>query len=542
MQKQIKANLAIFDLAEEFGVKVVATNDVHFLNAEDAFAHDVRLCISTNSRMSDSNRFQYTGQEYLKTEEEMLAIFPEHPEAIANTMEVYEKIERYDIQSVPLFPEPTLPESVSSADEYLSIISREGLGKRLNGKVHPDDMMRLDHELEVVRQKHCAPYFLMLKEIIDAARQKGIVVGPGRGYAPSMTLNYALGLTDLLPSRYGLVSELCFNSEDNKSYPDIDFDFSLTCDDDKCSLETIYEICSERYGDNNVSKIIIFSRLNYANTLKRVFHAMGCGSERMALEVSDKLLGLVQGVVIHSSGVAVCGKNLQEMMPIQRIDDQIVGQYDAHHMEKLGAIKLDFLGLPVLDKLKEASKRCNLPENYDDSRVYEFLTNVDTSDIFMLESRGTRKWLKSLKPTNLDHLAALEALYRPNWFKYIPLYIEAKEGSSFYEHAPRFCRDCLEPTYGLLLFKEQAIKIAKKCSFTDIEAERLCKALINPLKDELHMYEGKFMTGALNNGATDDDAKKAWALMKEFGPMLYPYSIAISRATLTYKNTWVKCF
>lgn len=579
LYKQMKANEAIFRLGEEFAVKVVATNDVHFLNSEDALAHDVRLCLSTKSKMSDVNRFQYTGQEYLKTEEEMLAIFPEHPDAIENTMEVYEKVERYDIQSDPLFPKPYLPKDMSRADEYLSSISREGLCKRVNGNVHPEDMMRLERELEVVRQKHCAEYFLMLKEIIDAAREKGIAVGPGRGQSPSLTLNYALGLTDLLPSRFGLLSEHCFHRESEAPYPDINFDFSLTCDGDKGSLETIYEMCQAKYGHDHVAKVIIFNRFNRLTAIKEVFRAMGCGidspaklvkalpksiplslslasilkaekegeglrswykgasqKERLALEISDKLTGIVLDASVHSSGVAVCSRALSELMPMQRIGGQIVGQYDGHYIESLGVIKLDFLGLSVLDTIKNASSKG--PESYDDPRVYDYLANGDTQGIFRLGSEGLSKWVKILKPTNLDHLAALDALYRPYCFKYLAFYIEAKQKSLYYERAPKFCRACLEPTFGLLLFKEQALKIAKLCQFSDKEADALCKALTGNRESANSRYRDKFLMGAISIGACLEDAHKAWALMMEFGPTLYSYSHALSYATLTYKTSF----
>lgn len=594
MQK--KVNEAIFGLGEEYGVKVVATNDVHFLNAGDAAAHDVLLCISTKKTLSDTDRYSYSGQEYLKSEEEMLAVFPDHPEAVANTMEVLGKVERYEICTEPIPPALTVPEKYASSDEMLASLAHDRLQMRQAVKddaVLADPLTRMEnewlgYELDVVREKGCAWYFLMLKELVDLVREEGITVGPGRGSAPSMLLNYALGLTDVNPTKYGLLPERCFNRY-SKSLPDIDFDFSWKTKDGECGRDAVHEICRRQYGEGNVSKVIVFQRRGHAAAIRDVFRAMNLSSssmrracnavptmcfgnttfeslltsdfwadsaknfrkwykqasaeEKQAIRIADKLRGLVMGTGIHACATIVCGEELSSLMPMEKNEaGELVSQYDGHYVEDMGPVKLDFLNLRTLDVIDAVGRGLTIPDTCDNSKVFELFADGDTTGIFQFESEGMKAWLRELRADCLDDLVALNALYRPGPMDYIPDYICGKKDPSHRLVRSKAAEEFLSNTYGVPVYQEQAMCIARKYGFSHEEADTFRKALSKNKSILIEEMKPKLFAGAMNAGESREDTEKLWKILTDKGMYLFLESHALSYTILAYKCAWLKVY
>ena len=596
LDMQTAANTEIFRLGAKHGVKVVATNDVHFVNASDATAHDVLLCISTRKKMSDPERFQYTGQEYLKSEEEMLEVFPDHPEAITNTMEVLNKVERYDIGSLTVPPDIVVPEKYGTQDEWLHSLAIESLQLRHSEKaegIHSESLPRvesewLDYELGVVKEKDCSWYFLMLKDLIDDVRKDGVIVGPGRGSAPSMLLSYALGLSDINPTEYGLLSERCFNRY-RISLPDFDFDFSLKTRDGRNSLEAVYDICEKKYGKEHVSRVITFARRSHATAIRDVFSVMGIGeasvrkackalpatalyrtsfqsilsnscweedasrfrkwykgaskAEKRAIQIADRILGTISGTGIHSGATLICGKSLSEMLPMEMNESgYYVSQYDAHYVEEMGPVKMDFLALRILNVIEEASVGCNIPDTYDDPKVFELFARGDTTGVFQFESVEMKVWLGTLRTDNINDLVALYALYRPGPMDYIPDFICGKQDPSHRLISSRAAEEFLSCTYGVPVFQEQAMLIARKYGLSHEEADMFRKALGKRKSSILEGLKPKFFDGALEIGESPGDTEVLWRILDEPGMYLFLRSHALCYTILAYKCAWLKVY
>lgn len=597
LDKQRKANQAIFVLAREYGVKVVATNDVHFLNASDASAHDVLLCVSTKKTMSDKDRFQYTGQEYFKSEEDMLDVFPDHPEAITNTMEVLDKIERYEISMRPILPEMIVPGKYDSETEWLTVLACEGLQRRYAEKdedtrlkpLSREDADRLVSELDMVRDKGGVQYLLMLKDFIWDIRRKGITVGPGRGSSPSLLLSYALGLSDINPMEHGLLAERCYN-RNHKGLPDYDFDFSWKSQHGSNRLDAVYKLCQKKYGVKKVSKVIVFQRRGHLAAICDVFKALGlsmnsvrnaCNAvpvscfgfmpfrsflsdstyweeetsrfrkwyskatakEKEAIQIADKLLGLIVGTGVHACATLICGRSLSELMPMETVESgESVSQYDGQHVEDMGPVKMDFLSLRTLDILDAASIKASIPELYNDPKVFELFAKGDTVGVFQFESAGMKQWLKSLKPDSLNDLVALNAMYRPGPMDYIPDFIESKKNPGHISFESDVIGDCLKETYGLMIYQEQEMAIAKKFGFTPEEADRLRKATGKKMAFVMEELKPKFFDGGKTAGLKHEELARLWNDIETRGMHLFMKSHALCYTTLAYKCAWLKVY
>lgn len=475
LSKQIKANDAIFKLGEDFGVKVVASNDVHFLYKDDAAAHDVRLCISTKGKIGDENRYQFTGQEYLKSAEEMLSIFPDHPEALANTMEVYDKVEFYDVTAKPIFPRVTLPYDISSEHEYLQCLAEEAIVKyRLQGMECNEDVLR--DELDLVREKNCSAYFLMLKVLVDRGRESGVMFGVGRGASPSLYLNYILGLTGLNPLEYGFLSSRCFHKESPTMFPDIDFDISQTDGKGRRSFEVLFQICQDLYGRDCVSRVKENRPIGMKELLRLVFHSLDiddkslkCESPKVqeGIRIAERLYGAVGNNEIVRGAILISGSALSGLMPMETFGEVVGCQYDYKYVEKMGAIKLDFLESEEIEVLRGESKGVQISGDFSDAysdaysnvEVFKLFSDGDTYGIAYFDTPKMKYWLMRLKPTSLRELASLYAMATMGSDNLIHLYIKRKGNPDYAAEGLAF----LDDSYGVHIFQEQAMIFGLEC-------------------------------------------------------------------------------
>ena len=497
--EQQTAFKGITELAKRTGIKIIATNDVHFVRPEDAEAHDRLICLNTGTDLHDLNRMRYTKQEWLKTQAEMEHIFADIPQALTNTMEIADKIEEYDISNkaiMPLFP---IPEEFENDDDYLRHLTYEGAEKRYG---NPDEKTRerIDFELQTIKRMGFPGYFLIVQEFIAAARKMGVSVGPGRGSAAGSAVAYCLGITDIDPIKYNLLFERFLNP-DRISMPDIDIDF----DDDGRAL--VLRHVEEKYGKEKVAHIVTFGTMAAKSAIRDVARVEGLPlpeADRLAklvpegpnvtlkkafkeipelaneLNSDDRLIqetlkyaqvleGSVRNVGVHACGIIIGCDDLKNYVPLCISKDKdtneefLVTQYEGSEVEDVGLLKMDFLGLKTLSIIKEAIENIKLRHGieinmqdipFDDPKTYELYGKGETIGTFQFESDGMRKWLRLLKPSKLDDLIAMNALYRPGPMEYIPDFIGRKHGQIPISYDLPEQVEYLAETYGITVYQE----------------------------------------------------------------------------------------
>jgi len=466
---QEQVNQEIVNFSQKFGVKYIATNDVHFINSEDAEAHDILIALSTGKDLDDPTRMQYSGEEYLKTPEEMADLFSDFPEALENTQEIAEKIEDYELDRKPIMPEFILPENFNTEADYLRHISYEGAKSRW-GEITEEIKERIDFELDTIINMGFPGYFLIVWDFLKAAREMDVSVGPGRGSAAGSAVAYCLKITDIDPLKYNLLFERFLNP-DRISMPDIDIDF------DEDGREKVLKWVIDKYGENRVANIITFGSMAAKSAIRDVARVL-----RLPLNESDKLAKLVperpgitlskafkevkelrnaqysdnelikktmvfaqtlEGSVrhtgVHACGIIIGKDDLENYIPLSTAKDSDlkVTQYDGKHVEDVGLLKMDFLGLKTLSIIKDAVENIkhskgieididNIP--FDDEKTFELYAKGETTALFQFESDGMKKYLKDLKPNKFDDLIAMNALYRPGPMDYIKNFIARKHG------------------------------------------------------------------------------------------------------------------
>ncbi len=524
--KQQQANAAILELAKRNGVKVICTNDSHFVNEEDAEAHDRLLCINSGVKYTDTKRLLYTKQEWFKTRAEMQELFSDVPEALTNTMEILSKIELYDIDHKPILPDFPLPDGFANEDDYLCFLTYEGAKERYGETLSDELRERIDFELNTIKTMGFPGYFLIVQDYIRAAREKfGVWVGPGRGSGAGSVVCYCLDITRLDPLKYDLLFERFLNP-DRISLPDIDVDF----DDDGRSA--VLQYVTEKYGAERVAHIITYGTLGAKNALKDVARVhnipldvvsawckaipdgdfekeiINDKGERIkkkvkitlpnmieeislikdAAESSDEVVrdtikyasmleNNVRGTGVHACGVIICGDDIVNWVPVSTAEDKETKerirctQYDGHVIEDTGLIKMDFLGLKTLSILKEAVE--NIKESLDidvdidhininDDLTYKLFCEGRTIGTFQFESPGMRKHLRALQPTKFEDLIAMNALYRPGPMSYISDFIERKHGRKEISYDLPEMQEYLEGTYGITVYQEQVMLLSRK--------------------------------------------------------------------------------
>lgn len=581
-QNQIKVNEQIFKLSKETEIKVVATNDVHFIYKEDAPAHDHLLCISTGKDFDDPDRLRYTQQEWFKSKEEMLFLFSDTPEVIDNTWEVAQKVENYDLNHPPIMPHFPIPEGFKDADEYLEYLTYEGAKERY-GEITPQIKERLDFELSTIKKMGFPGYFLIVWDLIKAAREMGVSVGPGRGSAAGSAVAYCLKITDIDPIKYDLLFERFLNP-DRISMPDIDIDF------DEDGREKILKWVVEKYGKDHVAHIITFGtmapkmairdvarvqKLELAEadrlaklvperpgiTFKKAYEESPellkereSGKEKIVqtLKYAEVLEGSIRQTGIHACGIIISREKLDEYIPIctNKDSDLYVTQYDGKHIESVGMLKMDFLGLKTLSIINDAIKNIKKSKNIDidinkipldDPLTFELYSKGETNGIFQFESEGMKKYLKMLKPNRFEDLIAMNALYRPGPMDYIPSFINRKHGKETIQYDLPEMEEYLKDTYGITVYQEQVMLLSQKLAgFTKGMADSLRKAMGKKIKSMMDQLKEKFIEGCKNNGHDENIALKIWSDWESFAEYAFNKSHSTCYAYISYQTAYLK--
>jgi DNA polymerase-3 subunit alpha len=577
-----QVNPRMAELAARTGLKLVATNDVHYLAEKDAAAHDVLLCIQTGSRLSEEDRLRFSSQEFfLKSEEEMRLAFRDYPEAVTNTVEVAERccveieLER---MLIPHFP---VPEGYDEAS-YLREQCELGLATRYGTTVPPAVRERLETEMAVIEKMGFPPYFLVVWDFVSYAKREGIPVGPGRGSAAGSVVSYLLGITDLDPIAYDLLFERFLNP-DRISMPDIDIDFSVA------GRERVIDYVANKYGRDRVAQIATFGTIKARQAIRDAARVMdvpygqadriaklvpevlditldACVADpkcelkaaydsdplvREVVDMARPLEGLIRQDSIHAAGVVISEGPLTDYLPLmQKGDAEVVTQVSMTDVEKLGLLKMDFLGLRNLDVIARAVEFVR-DEGHpdfdietiplDDAKTYQMLAKGDAVGVFQFESSGMREALREIQPTALDDLIALVALYRPGPMQFIPEYARNKRNPSLVKFADERLEPILRPTHGVAIYQEQLMEISKRIGgFSPSMADDLRKAIGKKIKEKMDALEPKFREGAKATGTTPKAIQHLWGLMVRAADYSFNKSHAACYALISYRTAYLK--
>ena len=580
--RQQEVNEVILELGKEFDVKCIATNDVHFINAEDAEAHDRLICLNTGKDLDDPDRMRYTKQEFLKTTAEMSRLFSDHPEVIENTVEIMDKVEEYELDRDPIMPDFPIPPEFEDEDDYLRHLTYEGAKKRY-GEITDSIRERLDYELSVIKKMGFPGYFLIVQDFLHEARKMGISVGPGRGSAAGSAVAYCTKITDIDPIFYNLLFERFLNP-DRISMPDIDIDF------DEDGREEILKWVVERYHKERVAHIITFGTMaaklairdvarvqklplqdaDYlaklipdkpGTTLEKAYKEVpelreARKSENPAiaevLQYAETLEGSVRQTGLHACGIIISRDDLYEHVPVStsKESELLVVQYDGKNIEDVGMLKMDFLGLKTLSIIKDAIDNIKLSKGIDvdidtipldDQKTYELYSNGETTALFQFESPGMKKYLRELKPNRFEDLIAMNALYRPGPMEYIPSFVNRKHGIEKINYDLPEMEEHLKETYGITVYQEQVMLLSQKLAgFTGGQADSLRKAMgkkIVKLMDELKV---KFLEGCAKNGHKEETVLKIWADWEAFAKYAFNKSHSTCYSLVSYQTGWLK--
>ena len=631
-------------IARKLNIKLIATNDVHFLNEEDAEAHDLLICLNTRKDIDDPTRMRYTRQEWFKTTQEMIDLFPDLPEAIENTQEITDKVEEYELDSDPLMPVFPIPPELGTEEEYRQKFSQEdlfneftrdekgnvvlteeeankkikklggydrlyrikleadylkeltmkGVVKRYGENPSPEIMERIIFELHIMKTMGFPGYFLIVQDFIQAARDMGVIVGPGRGSAAGSAVAYCLGITNIDPIKYDLLFERFLNP-DRISLPDIDVDF------DDAGRQQVLEWVTEKYGADKVSHIVTFGsmaakmaikdvarvlklELSEANrlakmvpeapkmTLKKAYKENpDLEKEKQSLnplisktiQFAETLEGSIRQTGVHACGILISRDPLTDHIPIMPTEGEslMTTQYDGHFVEPIGLIKMDFLGLRTLSIIKtcldniKKSKHIVLNENeipLDDEETFKLFTRGDTTGLFQFESPGMKKHLRALQPNRFEDLVAMNALYRPGPMEYIPSFIRRKHGEEPIEYDHPMMEPYLKDTYGITVYQEQVMLQSRALGlFTRGQSDTLRKAMGKKKFELLAELKGKFVEGCKNNPDFVQGAKekgknveelvnKIWGDWETFASYAFNKSHSVCYAYIAYQTGFLK--
>ena len=579
---QQKVIEAFKKLSVKYNVKVIASNDVHFINADDAEAHDRLICINTAKDIDDPNRLRYSKQEYLKSEEEMRAIFSDIPEAIDNVAGLVAKIENYKLNHDPIMPEFELPEGHTDKDEYLKFLTYKGAKKRW-GELTKEQTERLDFELEMIAKMGFPGYFLIVQDFLNAARDMGVSVGPGRGSAAGSAVAFCLKITDIDPIKYGLLFERFLNL-DRISMPDIDIDF------DEDGRDSVLKYVVNKYGHDKVAHIITFGSMAAKMAIRDVARVQKLplpDADRLAKlvperpgvtladayaevpelarerESSNKLIsqtlkyaqvleGSVRQTGVHACGIIIGKDALDNYIPLctAKDTDLYATQYDGSHVESVGLLKMDFLGLKTLSIIKDATDNIkkskgidiNIEElPLDDKKTFELFSNGETTGIFQFESTGMKRYLKDLEPNRFEDLIAMNAVYRPGPMEYIPKFIRRKHGTEKIDYPIPVMEKFLDDTYGITVYQEQVMLLSQELAgFTKGEADSLRKAMGKKKRSIMDEMKLKFQEGCASKGYDINIVNKIWSDWEAFAQYAFNKSHSTCYALVAFQTGYLK--
>ncbi|MBR6830596.1 MAG: DNA polymerase III subunit alpha, partial [Tidjanibacter sp.] len=633
-ENQLRVNKVLIELAAKHGVKLIASNDVHFTLQDDATAHDHLICLNTRKDIDDPTRMRYTGEEYFKSPEEMEALFSDLPEALANTLEIAEKVEEYKLDRGPLMPNFMLPEDfvidkaklkesflkkitdeelkakIEAAEDleafvagdaqleenltvakqflYLTHLSYEGCRMRYGDSFDEKKKERLDYELSTIERMGFPGYFLIVWDYIRAAREMGVSVGPGRGSAAGSVVAYALKITNIDPIKYDLLFERFLNP-DRISLPDVDVDF------DEDGRADVLNYVIEKYGQKRVAQIITFGKMLPKMAIRDVARVQKLSlqeSDRIAKLVPDKIAaekgetqferlykdvpelrkekespnelvkntlkyaeqleGSIRQTGVHACGVIIGQDDLEKFAPIATAKDADLNvvQFEGKFVESVGLIKMDFLGLKTLSIIKDAVANIKRTRGIDididsipldDAKTYELFSHGDTTGIFQFESAGMKKYLRALKPTRLDDLIAMNALYRPGPMDKIPNFIDRKQGREPVTYEFPEMEKYLADTYGITVYQEQVMLLSQLLAgFTGGQADTLRKAMGKKQRAVLDKMKPQFIEGAVERGHDPKICEDIWGQWEAFASYAFNKSHATCYAYVAYQTAWLK--
>ncbi len=568
-------NRGVMELARYAGLKVVATNDVHYVDKDDAILQTILLKIDQKKKL-DEGGFEITTKEiYLKSPEEMWSLFSEVPQALTSTLEIAERVE-YNIELNP----NALKLPHINSDRSLREMAYEGLKKRLGGNIPDAYMQRLEHELEVIEKMGFDGYFLIIADIVNFAKRSGIPVGPGRGSAAGSLVLYAIGVTDIDPMKYNLLFERFLNPE-RISPPDVDIDIS------DLRRGEVVDYIRDKYGTDAVAQIITFNRLKTKAAIKDVARVMGFSYQeinrltksipgnvsdfdeimqipevresveanpdlKQVFDYARRITNKPRTTSIHAAGVVVTPGGITNYVPLYRTkDDNITTQFDKDILEKLGILKIDLLGLTalsIIEKAVELVKRRRDPDfdidsiPLDDMKTYEFLWKGNLIGVFQLEaSKGMRDLVMKMRPDRFEDIIALIALYRPGALQFADDYISRKSGRKPVEYIFDELEPVLKETYGTIIYQEQVMQIANiLAGFTMGEADILRKAIGKKKADLMAQMKDKFISGAIARGFDEDKVRKLWDDIEDFAQYSFNKSHSAGYAMITYQTAYLK--
>ncbi|MCS6789085.1 MAG: DNA polymerase III subunit alpha [Patescibacteria group bacterium] len=578
----LKIKKALIDLANKTNTPLVATQDIHYVYPDDAYYHDILLAVQTGSRIDEEERLTLKHDDFSMTPpQKMIEFFADTPEAIENTYEIAKRcnveIELGKVK-LPYFPKP----EGKSANEYLKDLINERIKNRFNANQINDKIkQRLEYELSIIEKTGFADYFLIVQDLTNWAKSHGISVGPGRGSAAGSLVSYILGITDINPLDYDLLFERFLNP-DRIQMPDIDIDFADTRRDE------VVAYAREKYGADHVAQIITFGTMAARAAVRDAGRAMGlpyafCDQiaklipfnfnlndavkkvdelknlyetnpdAKKLLDTAKKLEGVARHASVHACGTVISEKPLTEYVPLQyapQDKNTIVTQFEMHAIEDLGLLKMDILGLKnltiienTLRLVKEIKgieiKISEIPLN--DQKTYELLQRGDTTGVFQFESSGMRRYMKELKPTELEDLIAMVALYRPGPMELIPSFIRRKHGKEKITYLHPKLEPILKNTYGIGVYQEQMMRIARDLAgFTLAEADTLRKAIGKKIKSLLDEQKEKLINGMIKNGIPEKIAEQIWELFPPFARYGFNKSHAACYALIGYRTAYLK--
>ncbi|MFP4091805.1 MAG: DNA polymerase III subunit alpha [Cyclobacteriaceae bacterium] len=589
LEEESRVNDILLRFAKKYGVKVIATNDVYYTHKADAIAHENLLCVKNGDTMSmpkgrgRGSRFALPNDEfYFKSEEEMKRLFQDLPEAITNTYEIVEKTEPLKLERDILLPRFEIPTEFADQDDYLRHLAYEGAKKRYP-EITNELRERIDYELKIIKDMGFPGYFLIVQDFINEARRMGVKVGPGRGSAAGSVVAFCTGITNIDPIKYDLLFERFLNPE-RISMPDIDIDF----DDD--GRQDVINYVIKKYGRNQVAQIVTFGTMAPKMSIRDVARVselplaeanyiaklvpekpgttfeqalaevpelqqikLGKGPQSEVVNLAQTLVGSVRGTGIHAAGVIIAPDDLLEYIPVKtdKDSDLFITQFDGSVVESAGMLKMDFLGLKTLTIIKTALDA--IKQNHgvdididdiplDDPATFELYQRGDTTGTFQFESDGMRQWLQKLKPTDIEDLIAMNALYRPGPMQFIPNFIDRKHGREQVEYPHPLLEGILKNTYGIMVYQEQIMQTAQILGGYSLGGADLLRRAMGKKKiEEMNKQREIFVKGAREKHGIDKaKAEEVFSIMEKFAQYGFNRSHSAAYSVVAYQTGYLK--
>ena len=593
LPEQKEVNAGLVKLSKETGIPLVATNDLHYVNKEDAKTHDVLMCIQMGKTLNDPSRMKFGSDEfYLKSREEMEELFPYAIDALDNTVKIAEQCNvEFDFNTIHL-PRYDVPEGYTT-DSYLRELCFKGLEERYKNPSQ-EVIERLDYELNVIEKMGYVEYFLITWDFINYAKENNIMVGPGRGSAAGSIVAYTLKITDIDPIKYSLLFERFLNPE-RVSMPDIDIDFCYE------RREEVIDYVKRKYGEDHVAQIITFGTMKAKAAIRDVGRVLDIpynkvdkiakeipfdlgmtidkalevnpalrelyeqdSETREVIDISKQMEGMLRHASTHAAGVVISKDSVDEYVPLYKHQESISTQFTMTTLEELGLLKMDFLGLRTLTVVRDAldliekkyGKRIDFSSmDYNDPKVYELLSSGNTLGVFQLESAGMRSFMKQLKPSNFEDIVAGISLYRPGPMDSIPTYIENKHNPEKITYIHEKLRPIMDVSYGCLVYQEQVMQVVRDLAGysygrSDLVRRAMGKKKMDVMEQERQYFihgkldeEGNIeIPGCVRNGVPEDIANKIFDDMIDFAKYAFNKSHAAAYGVISYETAYLKAY